>query len=384
MNNNKQKKSPSLISSQRSSPDEIINKKNKIRSHELFVTALDTLLEKLLIIDQNRQIVYLNKAILKFLKTTDSEEIYGLRPGEIFYCKNAKAGSDGCGTTPQCQVCGLLNAVINTLNQNTESECEYRLTQENGETIELNVSTIPIKLDGEKFIRIAMSDISHEKRRIALERIFFHDILNIAGGIHGISSILNECDSNEKIKEFTEMILLASNSLIDEINAQKQLQMAERKELKLNIETLESSKIISDLLKIYSRHEVSIGKTITIINSESVIFRSDKTILNRVLGNMLKNALEAIKSGNEVKIGCNKISAGELEFYVSNPSFIPYEAQLQIFQRSFSTKGEDRGLGTYSIKLLGERYLKGQVGFKSEENTGTSFFIKLKLDIIPV
>lgn len=38
---------------------------------------------------------------------------------------------------------------------------------------------------------------------------------------------------------------------------------------------------------------------------------------------------------------------------------MPRTSQLQIFQRSFSTKGKGRGLGTYSIKLLTERYLKG-------------------------
>ena len=51
----------------------------------------------------------------------------------------------------------------------------------------------------------------------------------------------------------------------------------------------------------------------------------------------------------------------------------PREVQLQVFQRSFSTKGENRGLGTYSIRLLTERYLKGQVSFTSSPETGTIF-----------
>ncbi|MFA7348153.1 MAG: ATP-binding protein, partial [Desulfurivibrionaceae bacterium] len=52
---------------------------------------------------------------------------------------------------------------------------------------------------------------------------------------------------------------------------------------------------------------------------------------------------------------------------------MPENVQLQIFQRSFSTKGTGRGLGTYSIKLLGERYLKGRVSFTSTPEKGTTF-----------
>jgi len=47
-----------------------------------------------------------------------------------------------------------------------------------------------------------------------------------------------------------------------------------------------------------------------------------------------------------------------------------------LFQRSFSTKGEGRGLGTYSIKLYTERYLKGTVSFSSAEGEGTVFRVR--------
>jgi sensor histidine kinase regulating citrate/malate metabolism len=52
---------------------------------------------------------------------------------------------------------------------------------------------------------------------------------------------------------------------------------------------------------------------------------------------------------------------------------MPRAVQLQIFQRSFSTKGNGRGLGTYSMKLLSERYLNGRVTFKSSSRDGTVF-----------
>jgi sensor histidine kinase regulating citrate/malate metabolism len=52
---------------------------------------------------------------------------------------------------------------------------------------------------------------------------------------------------------------------------------------------------------------------------------------------------------------------------------MPSEVQLQVFQRSFSTKGAGRGLGTYSMKLISERYLQGCVSFVSTAPDGTVF-----------
>jgi sensor histidine kinase regulating citrate/malate metabolism len=54
---------------------------------------------------------------------------------------------------------------------------------------------------------------------------------------------------------------------------------------------------------------------------------------------------------------------------------------MQLFQRSFSTKGQSRGIGSYSIKLLTENYLKGKVSFISNENDRTVFSIELNTKI---
>lgn len=57
-----------------------------------------------------------------------------------------------------------------------------------------------------------------------------------------------------------------------------------------------------------------------------------------------------------------------------NRTVVPHHIQPRLFERHVSTKGEPgRGLGTYSMKLLGERYLGGQIRFVSEEAAGTCF-----------
>ena len=87
----------------------------------------------------------------------------------------------------------------------------------------------------------------------------------------------------------------------------------------------------------------------------------------------IKNALEAARPGQMVTICCRPVET-DVEFSVHNPNEIPRKVQLQIFQRSFSTKGVGRGLGTYSMKFLSERYLHGNVAFASTAEDGTTFY----------
>jgi len=105
---------------------------------------------------------------------------------------------------------------------------------------------------------------------------------------------------------------------------------------------------------------------------------SDRVLLLRVLCNLVKNALEASRAGETVTIGCAK-QDGQIEFWVHNAGAMPRDVQLQVFQRSFSTKGQGRGLGTYSIKLLTERYLQGHVSFATSPEAGTTFRVRYPL-----
>jgi len=108
----------------------------------------------------------------------------------------------------------------------------------------------------------------------------------------------------------------------------------------------------------------------------SITISSDEVLLKRVLINMLKNALEATLAGAEIVLNCSD-DEGFVIFTVHNHGFMPPAVQAQVFQRSFSTKGIGRGLGTYSIKLLTERYLKGTVGFTTSAEKGTTFFVRI-------
>jgi signal transduction histidine kinase len=101
-------------------------------------------------------------------------------------------------------------------------------------------------------------------------------------------------------------------------------------------------------------------------------------LLGRVIGNLLKNALEASAPGDQVTATC-AADDHSVSFTIHNQTVMSPDVQLQLFQRSFSTKGPGRGLGTYSAKLLTERYLGGTVSFRSDAEHGTTFVVRYPL-----
>lgn len=327
-----------------------------------------------LVLNEQRQIIYANRALLSLIGLDDTECVCGLRPGEVLDCVHASESDGGCGSTEFCSTCGIMKAAISSLRKQERVE-ECRITLKNGDALDLLVWATPLQLGDRTFSVFAIQDISHDKRRRALERIFFHDILNTAGGVRGLAHLLASANARE-LDHLRERIVRLSSKLVEEIATQRELLAAETGDLQVQLQKVRSLALLREVHDNYRDHPEARDKVLLIDPaSPSVEFTSDETLLRRVLCNMVKNALEASQAGETVTMGC-AAQDHWVEFRVHNPAVIPYESQLQIFQRSFSTKGAGRGLGTYSIKLLTERYLKGQVGFKSADGTGTTFFVR--------
>jgi len=364
-----------FTSAKRFAPDDLQRQVDLLRCNDTLQIVANAMPYIVLVLNAARQTVFANQKLAAALGLESPAAAFGQRPGELFACVHANETNGGCGTTEFCRTCGAMKAMVNGLAGRADiQECSI-IRRPNVEALDLRVYTTPWQVDGEAYTLFAIADISDEKRRRALERIFFHDILNYAGGLRGLVDLLKMVKDDKERLEVENDLSRFTAELIEEINAQRQLIAAEHDELVLRLEEMHSLQLIKDLVEIYQGHEVTRGKHLKIVaESEDLLLSSDRLLLRRVVGNMVKNAIEASVIGDVIWVGCQKVD-NQVRFWVQNPRYIPRSIQLQIFNRSFSTKGSGRGLGTYSMKLLGERYLAGRVSFDSRPDEGTTFQI---------
>lgn len=386
---------------ERASDDTIQHQHELIKNLQHITEFMDAIPNASMILNKERQIIHANQAFLSLISESKLQNLLGKKQGEALGCQHAdcigkRTGEalncihsaktqNGCGTSTFCRNCGAILAILKSKETNMLSIEECRMICETNlghGSLDLRIWARPMAIAGETFTILSVEDISNEKRRRLLERIFFHDVLNTIGGIQGLTQML-AADANLPEEERNHMIKLlcgASKDLIEEIYAQRTLSQAETGDLDLKIVPLNALKQIADICQLYENHNVAKNKTTTIANeAEDFTFNCDRQLLNRILINLTKNALEASRRGDCITLSCRKTET-DAEFTVHNPGEIPENVQLQIFNRSFSTKGSDRGIGTYSIKLLAERYLKGKATFISSATAGTTFKITLPCD----
>lgn len=346
---------------------------------DVFMTRhlLDAMPGMVLVLNCHRQIVFANHAFFVLSGRSATESLIGELVGDMLLCHVAGESEDGCGTGKSCQTCGALTAMLSGLaGEDNVQEC--MMTRHDGvvtQSLTLRVWSAPLRYGDEAFTVLAGMDISHERRRLALERTFFHDILNLVGSIRGFAELM-EIDDSVDPKDVSRRIQLASQRVIDEIDAQRILLAVEKGELNVDNHMLVSRDVLNDIVDIYEGQEVARQRSLQIDSASATVpFVSDATLLRRILGNMVKNALEASPAGEVVTLGVDPSATG-LKFWVHNTAIIPAAYQQRIFQRDFTTKGPGRGLGTYSMQLLG-RLLSGDVQFESKLGSGTRFTFSL-------
>ncbi|PLX68913.1 MAG: histidine kinase [Denitrovibrio sp.] len=331
------------------------------------------------ILNNNRQIVFTNQAFMRFLGIEKMDDILGKRPGEALGCVHSSNVS-GCGTTEFCMECGAVNAILKA-QSGTEAEEECKLSINSGSSYELFVIAKPFNYLGSELSFFTAKDISDTKRKVALEKIFFHDIMNLASGIYSVTDLFKEESLADLPENMLGLLHQSSTDMINEIQDYRTLLQAERDELPVMMRKIDSKDIIEKSVALYKCFGAKGEVGLEIVEGiENIEFRSDISLISRVITNMLKNALEASKRGETVYIW-SEIQDGNIAFNVRNQSVIPDDIQRQIFKRTFTTKANGSGLGTYSMKLLSENFLGGRVDFVSNSDVGTIFTAKFPLNI---
>ncbi len=131
-----------------------------------------------------------------------------------------------------------------------------------------------------------------------------------------------------------------------------------------------------NLYKAYPNLQISIGD----LGGPSII-DSDKLQFNRLLTNLIKNAVEAGENGPKpvnIYIGTRKEKSAVLIEVTDQSGGIAEQMTDHLFKPNFTTKSSGTGLGLAICKGIVEKS-NGEIWYETRMGEGTSFFIRLPL-----
>lgn len=334
---------------------------------------LDAVPSPLLIINEQWQVVYANKAVINLIDGPNSDNPIGFKEGEAFHCVHYLQNDKESGRHPSCQVCGVARLLSRSLKgEDVSKDCHITCgLSEAVASLDIRVLATPLEFHGDHFSILSLVDISEKRRRELLENSCYHDLLNTLTSLRGVLSVVKDDDVEDQAQIFSLLERMTQDS-IDEISSLRLLEKAEQKKLKPHPQTMRICDFLKFMRDAFQYHPVAEGKTLTI--KEEVtdqIIESDYQLVRRIIGNMLINAFEATEPGGTIVLSCCNKRDG-VDFKVHNHRIIPKSIQGDIFYRDVTTKGHGRGIGTYSIKLLSS-ILGGEIQFTSTESEGTTF-----------
>ena len=111
---------------------------------------------------------------------------------------------------------------------------------------------------------------------------------------------------------------------------------------------------------------------------QRIMVMTDRTQINRLLTNLLQNAIEACDNKEIRRVSLTEELDGDsiLVKVTDNGEGIPEAMQQKIFVPNFTTKSSGTGLGLAMSKAIVEQ-AKGDIWFETAEGVGTTFFVKL-------
>ena len=359
---------------ERLSATEIATLAGQLRS-EILLPWLDGVPVGVLVLNSYRQIVFCNEAFRQ-LAQKELGEVLGLRPGEALGCIHSRQEPGGCGCSESCRHCGAALAILKSLRGEADcQECRMLRRLEGADIpMDLQVFTRPVDFGGGVFSLLTAVDIGHEKRLRYLERTMYHDLINLAGGMNNLADLMDmDCADHETMALFAG----CTRRLLGEVLYHRDLAAAEAGNLSVTKEAVALPEFLARIAQACNDGTRICSARVRLdVCCASV--DTDRRLLGHVLRNMLQNALDAAPPGSEVVLACREgggFGQGVL-IRVENPGEMPPEIRNQLFKRYVSTRGPDRGLGTYVMRLLTEKYLCGRIAFESA-NGRTSFTLEL-------
>jgi signal transduction histidine kinase len=230
-----------------------------------------------------------------------------------------------------------------------------------------------------------LQDLNHEKN--SLMGIVAHDLKSPLNSIGGIAQLLPMLGSLTKEQleavQLISKIVASSGELIRDLI---DLSALENKEMKIHPELISIQSIVKSTQAAYQAQARNKGISLAIAEQvdDTVRTVSDGKHVERVLQNLVSNALKFSNPGTQVLLG-TRLHESNIEFYVKDQGpGISQQDQKRLFKKFVKlnarpTAGESSsGLGLSITKALIEE-LGGSIKVESELQRGSTFICSLPI-----
>jgi signal transduction histidine kinase len=220
---------------------------------------------------------------------------------------------------------------------------------------------------------------SEEKDRIL--HIVAHDLRSPIASIMMLSNVIKKAGNKEEIDKVLQYMHTAcSNSLtlIAEI-----LGAAESQNNENDVqEIIDADKLVNDSVELLRVKALEKKQTFNLqLNGKEKFFTANREKINRVINNLLINAIKFSDDNNQITITTSAKDKRVQIAVKDNGIGIPDRLKDKVFERFTKAKrkgtmGEPTfGLGLSICKEITE-YYNGSIWFESKENEGTTFYLE--------
>lgn len=140
-------------------------------------------------------------------------------------------------------------------------------------------------------------------------------------------------------------------------------------------EVVSIEQVLTSLIGLYSSDEELSITLNTAVGGSSIY--ADKTQINRLFTNLIKNAIEASVENEKasIDISIQRHQNNILVMVTDKGSGVPEAMKKKIFSPNFTTKSSGTGLGLAICKAIVEK-ANGSIWFETAEGKGTTFFVQ--------
>ncbi len=284
----------------------------------------------------------------------------------------------------------------------TDKTVELEIVNKEGHIVTVETRVTPILWEGQNAFLASLFDISahkqlqdqltHAKEKAEelarLKSSFLasmgHELRTPLTGVMGFADTLIDEVANPQHREFATIIKQAGERLLETINSVLDLSQLEAGTVNVKKRPIRVTLLVQEVLSLLDPlakdKDLSIGMT---TYAPEILVHADKILLQRVLDNLVGNAIKFTDTGSVVV----EIDADDALVYIRvkdtgqgiDPSFMPYLFD-QFSQESagLQRSHQGSGLGLAITKKL-VTLLEGTISVESEVGVGSTFTVSLPM-----